>query len=129
MCIFPLPPQHGGMPLSPFRRNIMQSTQVRARLQQRRHELQARTGRIGSDLRHEAEPVEGGFADQSSARANEVVLEAIQGSAQSELQQIDHALRRLDEGLYERCEACAGLIAPARLEAVPYATTCAACAV
>jgi RNA polymerase-binding transcription factor DksA len=103
------------------------STQVRARLQQRRHELSLRSGRIGSDLRREAVPPEGGFADQAATRANDEVLDAIQASALTEMRQIDHALRRLEEGRYDRCESCGGLIAPERLEAVPFAATCAAC--
>ena len=105
------------------------STRIRSRLQQRRDELSSRAGRIGSDLRHEAMPLEGGFADQAVARANDDVLDAIQVSAVSELQQIDRALRRLDEGRYDRCESCGGPIAPERLDAVPSATTCAVCAV
>jgi DnaK suppressor protein len=41
--------------------------------------------------------------------------------------QVEHALRRLDEGTYGRCEHCNGPIDPARLEAFPAATSCVSC--
>jgi DnaK suppressor protein len=106
----------------------MQYTQVRERLQRRRDELDTRNVRIGTDLRGAEAPVEGGFADQAAAHANDAVLDAIRDSAQAELQQIDHALRRLSAGQYGRCEACGGPIGQERLEAVPYASTCSGCA-
>ena len=106
----------------------MHSDAARDRLQQRRRELQERAERIHSDLRGEAIPVEGGFSEQATAHANDTVLEAIQASAQVELEQIDNALRRIEEGCYERCTRCGGAIGQARLEAIPYATTCMACA-
>jgi RNA polymerase-binding transcription factor DksA len=106
----------------------MHNTQVRQRLELRRTELRTRSQHIGSDLQHAATPVEGSFADQSVARANDAVLGAIQLSADVELQYIDNALRRLEDGSYGRCEVCHGAIAPQRLAAVPYATTCAICA-
>lgn len=106
----------------------MHSNQVRDRLQQRRNELQARTGHIESDLRGASVPVEGGFADQVAAHGNDTVLEAIRDSAETELRQIDNALRRIADGSYERCENCGSLIGQDRLNAVPYAAKCIACA-
>jgi RNA polymerase-binding transcription factor DksA len=105
----------------------MPSTVIRERLLKRRQELDARTLRIGSDLRGAVGAVEGGFADQATVHANDAVLDAIGESASKELQQIDSALRRIEEGRYGRCEICGGSIAMDRLEAVPYATTCMAC--
>jgi RNA polymerase-binding protein DksA len=40
---------------------------------------------------------------------------------------IDRALERLEEGQYEICENCGNAIPVERLEAIPYATRCAAC--
>lgn len=106
----------------------MHGIRIRERLERRRQELEARSTHIGSDLRGETIPPEGGFADQATAHSNDAVLAAIRTSAQAELQQIDHALQRLAGGLYGRCESCSGYIAPERLAAVPHATTCADCA-
>ena len=43
-------------------------------------------------------------------------------------QQVRHALRRLDAGHYGRCEHCKGPVEPTRLDVLPAATTCSACA-
>jgi DnaK suppressor protein len=40
---------------------------------------------------------------------------------------IDAALARLEQGTYGSCETCGGQIAPARLEAIPWATKCIDC--
>jgi len=45
-----------------------------------------------------------------------------------ELIQIDEALGRFKEGVYGNCEICDKPIPLARLQAVPYATTCIECA-
>ena len=44
-----------------------------------------------------------------------------------ELQGIDEALRRIDEGIYGICEECGREIDERRLEAQPTATRCIAC--
>jgi DnaK suppressor protein len=106
----------------------MQGSTIRGQLQERREELQARIKRVRSDLRGETMPVDGGFADQATAHANDAVLEGIEVSAEAELRQIDHTLHRIDEGRYELCESCGDSIGHARLKALPYATVCMACA-
>ena len=50
-----------------------------------------------------------------------VILE----QAEVELADVEHALKRLDEGTYGFCEACGGAISASRLEAVPAARLCA----
>jgi DnaK suppressor protein len=44
-----------------------------------------------------------------------------------ELNQIERALRRLKQGTYGICEVCQGKIPVARLNALPYSTTCIRC--
>ena len=41
--------------------------------------------------------------------------------------QIDEALRRLNEGTYGICEDCGRLVSPERLKAVPFARRCVEC--
>ncbi|MGQ0521324.1 MAG: TraR/DksA C4-type zinc finger protein [Actinomycetota bacterium] len=43
---------------------------------------------------------------------------------QAELADVEHALRRLDDGTYGTCEACGRTIADGRLEAMPAARFC-----
>jgi RNA polymerase-binding transcription factor len=40
------------------------------------------------------------------------------------LEEIEAALRRIEEGTFGTCEACGGPIGEERLDAVPYATLC-----
>jgi DnaK suppressor protein len=41
--------------------------------------------------------------------------------------QVEYALRRLDDGAYGQCEQCGQPIDPARLEVFPAATSCVRC--
>ncbi|MGI8793574.1 MAG: TraR/DksA C4-type zinc finger protein [Acidimicrobiales bacterium] len=49
---------------------------------------------------------------------------SILAEVEAELHDIDHALKRLDEGTYGTCEACGKAIADERLEALPAARFC-----
>ncbi len=49
-------------------------------------------------------------------------------NAEDLLAKVEHARRRVDDGDYGRCEVCGTDIPLARLEALPYATTCVSCA-
>ncbi|HVF75821.1 MAG TPA: TraR/DksA C4-type zinc finger protein [Acidimicrobiales bacterium] len=49
---------------------------------------------------------------------------AILENVEAELADIEHAIRRLDEGTYGTCEACSKPIDDARLEAMPAARFC-----
>ncbi|MCB1749489.1 MAG: TraR/DksA C4-type zinc finger protein, partial [Gammaproteobacteria bacterium] len=56
------------------------------------------------------------------------VLHALGAQIDDELALIGAALGRLERGEYGTCTRCGEPIAPARLEALPYAERCAACA-
>ena len=53
---------------------------------------------------------------------------AIHGQLLQQLALVDAALARLEEGTYGECTACHRPIATERLEVVPWAATCVACA-
>lgn len=76
----------------------------------------------------QGEPVPADFSEAVDELANRPVLAGLDSALGTELQQIEHALHRLDEGLGDRCEACGQPIAPARLQAMPAATLCRDCA-
>jgi DnaK suppressor protein len=50
------------------------------------------------------------------------------GSEKDALNQIETAIRRIEDGSYGRCEECGRKIPKARLEALPYAAQCVRCA-
>jgi RNA polymerase-binding transcription factor DksA len=55
-------------------------------------------------------------------------VSALSKQADADLAAIDDALERLRRGSYGRCEVCAGPIGDERLDAIPSATRCIACA-
>ncbi len=54
-------------------------------------------------------------------------VQGLLADAQRELDALERATTRLDEGTYGACERCGQAIAPERLEALPAATTCITC--
>jgi DnaK suppressor protein len=52
---------------------------------------------------------------------------ALRDRAIQHLAQVDAALARLDEGTFGQCIRCGSQIAPARLEALPWAAHCIDC--
>jgi len=54
--------------------------------------------------------------------------EAMERSLRAELEQVQHAITKLDAGAYGYCDRCGGSIASERLKALPYAALCISCA-
>jgi DnaK suppressor protein len=52
---------------------------------------------------------------------------ALRDRAEQQLTLVDEALERLEGGSYGRCIRCGNPIAPARLEALPWAAHCIDC--
>jgi DnaK suppressor protein len=56
------------------------------------------------------------------------LLDRLDGRAKAEIEEIDRALVKLGIGQYGRCEQCRMAIPQSRLEALPAAALCMACA-
>ena len=56
------------------------------------------------------------------------LAEAGAARARAPMADVGHALERLDKGTYGRCEACGVTVPFERLEAIPWARLCVACA-
>jgi RNA polymerase-binding protein DksA len=69
-------------------------------------------------------PDRGDLAEAYSSRERNLALQAIEAE---QLEQIEDALERLDEGRYGQCENCGQEIPPGRLEILPHATLCVNC--
>jgi RNA polymerase-binding transcription factor DksA len=91
-------------------------------------ELRDRLTRVRADLRREIAALPADAPDAAVARGNDAALEAIGEAAQAELDAIEKALRRIDADMFAICEKCGRDIELERLDAVPYATNCGACA-
>jgi RNA polymerase-binding transcription factor DksA len=68
------------------------------------------------------------FADSSQVTAERGEAEALAGELRDSLEEVEAALSRLAEGTYGICERCGQPISAARLEAMPAARLCIACA-
>ncbi len=97
----------------------------RTLLEARRAELKSRLERIETDLDQPSNPDDD---DRAIERSNDEVLESLGGAGQKELVAIEAALARIDHGTYGDCAKCGEPIATERLDAVPHAALCAACA-
>jgi RNA polymerase-binding protein DksA len=68
------------------------------------------------------------FADSSQVTAERGEAEALATQLRETLDDVERAIRKLDEGTYGTCEGCGQPIAEARLEAMPTARRCITCA-
>ena len=98
-------------------------------LEARRTEVEAES-RMGEE---EREPVEldqqsQGRLSRMDAIGRQAVALDMERRRQAELQRIDHALTRIEEGEFGWCAACGEPIAPKRLELDPAVATCIGCA-
>lgn len=101
---------------------------VRHQLLARRNELLQRVSRLDKDVNHRDEPYDRDSAEQAIELENLDVLMRLDEEGRAELKQVNAALMRLDSGNYGYCAECGAAIAPARLAALPFATTCIDCA-
>jgi DnaK suppressor protein len=64
------------------------------------------------------------FADSGQVAAELGENKVLASQLRSELDEVERALAKLDDGTYGRCETCSEPIAEARLEAMPAARFC-----
>lgn len=101
------------------------STSVRADLQHRLDVLLKRAAAITGDLRRPGHP---DWSERAVEVENDDVLERLDEATRAEVAQLRDAIARFDAGTYGRCARCGRPIAPARLAAMPSATSCVDCA-
>jgi DnaK suppressor protein len=63
-------------------------------------------------------------ADAGTETFDREMGESLKGHAEAELEEVEAALQRLDDGSYGRCEECGGEIPDERLELMPAARYC-----
>lgn len=97
----------------------------RATLQNKLTHLQQRLRKVEQNLRQTPDPDP---EERAIGRENDDVLERLDESDREEIRQLQETITRIDAGTYGLCTRCGKSIAPARLAALPYASTCIACA-
>ena len=100
-------------------------SEIKKQLIDRREHL---IGKVSQISRSSRATLEYDFAEQAVQREGLEVLTALDSSLSRELEQIEHALKRMEKGEYGICEDCGEFINPKRLEAVPFASLCIKCA-
>lgn len=104
---------------------MLDEIEIRTRLEERLRELSERLEEIDDDL-HEHQ--EDDFGDRAIETAGDEVLEGLGSAGQREIQQIRATLVRLDKGTYGTCTRCGQSVGERRLQAIPHAALCIACA-
>lgn len=72
-------------------------------------------------------PLPRSLDDQASVIDGDEVIERLDEMERDELENINRALRRIEDGRFGICGSCGGEIEARRLEAVPYAMNCIKC--
>lgn len=103
----------------------MKEQSIQKQLIERRNELEARLQKLKSDI---SQPLDHDFEEQAVQLENGEVLDALAVEAQEEIQKINHALIRIEEGHYGECSECGEPIDPERLAIRPYSSRCVTCA-
>ena len=103
----------------------MAHEELKLELEQRLSDLQSRLSSIKRDVTRSHS---GDSAEQAQERENDEVVDAIGNETAQSIRSVTAALERIADGSYGICESCGEKIGPARLEIVPEATRCVACA-
>jgi RNA polymerase-binding transcription factor DksA len=98
---------------------------LRAELVTRIDILSRRADNIEADLR---KPRDRDWVERASEIENDEVLDSLDEVTRAEVAELRHAVQRIDNGTYGRCEHCGGAISYARLEALPWTAKCVRCA-
>lgn len=96
---------------------------VRATLEREREHLRAQLGELvpGTEA---SLTFDENFADSGQVAAEQGEVHALASSLRDQLDAVEQALVKLDEGTYGLCERCQQPIPAARLEAVPASRFC-----
>lgn len=100
-------------------------TALRRELERKREEILQRLNEIQETWHR---PVDVDLEEQAQELENEEVLAALDKEGMEELNRIDRALERMDQGIYDVCRLCGAKISPQRLAALPYTDVCEVCA-
>jgi len=98
------------------------------RLLEMRDNIVRRLAKIDGDIHRKDGALEMDSQEQAVQLENDETMDALDEAGRRELAQIDHALKDLEAGRYGICRDCGQLIGAGRMEALPFAINCVACA-
>ncbi len=100
----------------------------RKKLLEQRAALFRKVAQVEDDLRWLDTNVEPEVEEEGQEENIARLLARLDDRGKAEIEEIDAALARIASGDYGRCEVCGNFIPAARLEAMPTAVMCVACA-
>jgi DnaK suppressor protein len=115
---------------------VKANDQIKLKLKKR---LEAERARLQAELAHintiisseEAAGAHAGLGNHMADDASDVFEQeknlTLQRNLTELLQRVDHALSKIANNTYGRCDECGGEIGLARLQALPYANLCIEC--
>ncbi|MEK7237332.1 MAG: TraR/DksA C4-type zinc finger protein [Nitrospirota bacterium] len=101
---------------------------IRKKLLTQRRELFRQVAQTEEELLWFQSDIESEVEERGQEETMVRLLDRLDGRAKAEIEAIDRALLKLGTAQYGRCEQCGKAISQSRLEAVPAAATCMACA-
>lgn len=100
-------------------------SEIKVLLESKLKELEERAQRLEHRL---SQPGEADSEENAILRENDEVLEGLNDLTVHDIHQIRLALDRIEHGNYGVCTDCGRSIAKARLNALPFTSTCVECA-
>ena len=105
--------------------------QLRSRLESEQKRLLEELEQLKANIRPAEVRREGSpFGKREEEATESLELEkrlALEKQVTDHLAEVEHALRKFEEGTYGLCDSCGQPIAPDRLEALPQASLCVSC--
>ena len=101
---------------------------IRKKLLTQRRELFRQVAQTEEELLWFQSDIESEVEERGQEETMVRLLDRLDGRAKAEIEAIDRALLKLGTEQYGRCEQCGKAISQSRLEAVPAAAKCLACA-
>lgn len=101
--------------------------QRKQELEEEISEFQQEIVELGDDQEQERGTGGNHFADDASSLGEQQTISTIGDNFKEQLQLVEDALKRMDEGTYGICQRCGKQIPMERLEALPYAAFCIEC--
>lgn len=98
---------------------------IQKQLEEKQQELERRIRAVDEHLR---DPGLSDSEENAVLHEDDEVLNKIGDATLAELRDVKKALHQIEAGTYGTCTQCGKAISTARLEALPFATTCVECA-
>lgn len=109
-------------------KSAIDEVEIKERLLRMRESALRRQEKLARHVEHREEPLPADFSEQAIELENEETMVQLAARMSEEISNVDVALQRLEQGIYNQCAICQGTIEAPRLQALPATTVCIDCA-